>query len=244
MELGNNIIGKHIHTTLEQVKKGKTLIRMKLTEKDYEQLTVIDDIRKKDKKLFLLIDCPDGFDDLFKNSSGKLQFEYNGADKISYFFCADIAQIDQKSIWVTFPDLIERRQLRRDFRVNMPSGTHMGFKQCGVKLNLQVINLSLGGAFGALISSQNTTHSVLPVSAGDLLTEIELIFQSQYLEHRVIIRKATVVRFEENQSLRSFCYAIHFLDMDKAEEKALTDLIYIIQREYLKKKFAITDEKK
>ncbi len=241
MELGNNIIGKHIHAILEQVKNGKTLIRMKLTEKDYEQLTIIDDIRKKDKKLFLLIDCPDGFHDLVKNSSRKLQFEYTGADKISYLFCADIAQIDQKNIWVTFPDLIERRQLRRDFRVDMPSGAHMGFKKCGITLDTQVINLSLGGAFGALISSKNVTQSVSPVSVGDLLTEIELIFQSQYLEHRVIIRKATVVRFEENQSLCSFCYSVHFLDMDKTEEKALTDLIYIIQREYLKRKLAMAD---
>ena len=241
MELGNNIIGKHIHTILEQVKNGKTLIRMKLTEKDYEQLTIIDDIRKKDKKLFLLIDCPDGFDDLVKNSSGKLQFEYNGADKISYLFCADIAQIDQKSIWVTFPDLIERRQLRRDFRVDMPSGTHMGFKKCGVKLDTHVINLSLGGSFGALISSQNMTQSVLPVCVGDSLTEIELIFQSQHLEHRVSIREAMIVRSEENQPPHSSYYAINFLDIDKAEEKALTDLIYIIQREYLKKKLAIAD---
>ena len=241
MELGNNIIGKHIHTILEQVKNGKTLIRMKLIERDYEQLTIIDDIRKKDKKLFLLIDCPDGFHDLVKNSPDKLQFEYTGADKISYLFCADIDQIDQKSIWVTFPDIIERRQLRRDFRVNMPSGTHMSFKQCGVKLNTQVINLSLGGSFGALISSKNMTEPVLPVCVGDSLTEIELIFQSQYLEHRVGIREAMVVRFEENQSLSSFCYAIHFLDMDKTEEKALTDLIYVIQREYLKKKLAMAD---
>jgi len=241
MELGNNIIGKHIHTILEQVKNGKTLIRMKLTEKDYEQLTIIDDIRKKDKKLFLLIDCPDGFDDLVKNSSGKLQFEYNGADKISYFFCADIAQIDQKNIWVTFPDIIERRQLRRDFRVDMPSGTHMSFKKCGVKFNTQVIDLSLGGSFGALISNQNITQSVHPVSIGDSLTEIELISQSQYFEHRVNIRKAVVVRCEEDQLLHSCFYAIHFLNMNKTEEKALTDLIYIIQREYLKRKLAMAN---
>ena len=72
MEHGNSIIGKHVHAILEQMKNRKTLVRMKLIEKDYEQLTIIDDIRKKDKKLFLLIDCPDGFHDLVKNSSGKI----------------------------------------------------------------------------------------------------------------------------------------------------------------------------
>ena len=241
MEHGDSIVGKHIHAILEQLKNGKTLVRMRLMGKDYEQLSIINDIRKKDKMPFLLIDCPDGFDDLLKDSSSKLQFEYTGANKLPYFFYADVAQIDQKIIWVTFPDLIERRQLRRDFRVDMPSGTYMGFKKYGVNINKQVINLSLGGSFGALIRSQDMTQPVLPLSVGDSLTEIELVFQSKHFEQRVNIRKAVVVRLEENPLVRSFCYAIHFLDMDKIEEKALTEMIYVIQREFLKKRLAITD---
>ena len=241
MEHGDSINGKHIHAILEQLKDGKTLVRMKLMGKNYEQLTVINDIRKKGKITNLLIDCPDGFDDLVKDSSGKLQFEYTGANKLPYFFYADIAQIDQKIIWITFPDLIERRQLRKDFRVDMPSGTCMGFKKYGVKYNKQVINLSLGGSFGALIRSKNMTQPVLPITVGDTLTEIELVFQSKHFEQRVNIRKAVVVRFEEKPFLHSFCYAIHFLDMDKTEEKALTELIYVIQREYLKNRLAMAD---
>ena len=144
MEHGDSIVGKHIQAILERLKNGKTLFRMKLMGKNFEQLSVINDIRKKGKQLFLLIDCPDGFDELVKITSGRLQFEYSGANKLPYYFYADIAQIDQKIIWVTIPDLIERRQLRRDFRVDMPTGAHMGFKKYGVRFNKQVINLSLG----------------------------------------------------------------------------------------------------
>lgn len=241
MEHGDSIVGKHIHAILEQLKNEKTLVRMKLTGQGYEQLSVINDIRKKDKRLFILIDCPDGFDNLVKDSSGKLQFEYTGTNKLPYSFCSDIARIDQKIIWITFPELIERRQLRKDFRVDMPSGTYMGFKKYGVKFDKKVINLSLGGSFGALISSLNMPEPVLPITVGDTLTEIELIFQSKHFEQRVNIRKAVVVRLEDNLLLHSLCYAIHFLDMDKAEEKALTELIYVIQREYLKKRLPIAD---
>ncbi|MFH0994508.1 MAG: PilZ domain-containing protein [Pseudomonadota bacterium] len=241
MEHGDSIVGKHLQAILEQLKNGKTLVRMKLMGKNFEQLSVINDIRKKGKLLFLLIDCPDGFDELVKDSSGKLQFEYSGANKLPYYFYADIAQIDQKIIWVTIPDLIERRQLRRDFRVDMPTGAHMGFKKYGVRFNKQVINLSLGGSFGALIRSNEMTQPVLPISVGDTLTEIELIFQSKHFEQQVNIRKAVVVRFEDNPLMGSSCYAIHFLDMDKTEEKALTELIYVIQRECLKKRLAVVD---
>ena len=241
MEHGDRIVGKQIHAILEQLKNGNTLIRMKLMGKDYEQLTVINDILKKGKMPFLLIDCPDGFDEPVKDSSNKILFEYTGANKLPYFFYAEIAMIDQKIIWVTFPDLIERRQLRRDFRVDMPSGTHMGFKKYGVRFHKQLINLSLGGSFGALIRSQDMTQPALPISVGDTLTEIELVFQSKHFEQRVNIRKAVVVRFEENPLARNFCYAIHFLDMDKTEEKALTELIYVIQRESLNKRLTIAD---
>ena len=47
MKRGDNIIGRHIHAILEQLKNGKTLVRMILMGKDYEQLTIISDIRKK-----------------------------------------------------------------------------------------------------------------------------------------------------------------------------------------------------
>jgi len=241
MEHGDSIVGKHLHAIFEQLKNGKTLIRMKLMGKDYEQLIIINDIRKKGKAAFLLIDCPDGFGDIVKDSSIKLQFEYTGTNQLPYFFYADIDQIDQNNIWVAFPDRIERRQLRRDFRVDMPSGTYMSFKKYGIKFNKQVINLSLGGSFGALIRSQNMTQPILPISIGDTLTEIELTFQSKHFEQRVNIRKAVVVRFEENMLLHSSCYAIHFLDMDKTEEKALTELIYVIQREYLQKRLPFAD---
>jgi c-di-GMP-binding flagellar brake protein YcgR len=241
MEFEDRIASKKIRAILEQIKNDKSLIRMKLMEKDYEQLTVIDDIRYKGKALYLLIDCLNGFAGLIDDAFRKIECEFTGSDKLPYFFYADIAQVDQNHIWVLFPNIIKRRQLRGDFRVTVPSGTQVTFKKNGALIINEVINLSLGGSFGALISAQNLDHAVCPLCGGDTLTEVDLVFRSKLFEQRVSIRTALVVRFEENPLLRGYCCAIHFVDMDKAEEKALTELIYVIQRECRQKRLPIAD---
>ncbi|MDO9111377.1 MAG: hypothetical protein Q7U40_12020 [Desulfatirhabdiaceae bacterium] len=241
MGFDDRIVNKKIRAILWQVKDDKSLIRMKLMEKDYEQLTIIDDIRNKGKAMYLLIDCLNGFSDLIDDASCKIECEFTGSDKLPYFFYADIAQVDQQHIWVLFPKIIRRRQLRGDFRVTVPSGTQMAFKNKGALLINEVINLSLGGSFGALITAQNVEHPVCRLCGGDTLTEVDLVFRSKLSEQRVSIRKALVVRFEENPLLRSYCCAIHFVDMDKAEEKALTELIYVIQRECRQKRLPFAD---
>jgi c-di-GMP-binding flagellar brake protein YcgR len=225
-----------IYALLELVKNGKSLIRMKLLGTEYEEQTIVEDIRNKENASYLIIECPKGFTDLIAGSSRQIQCEFTGSDKLSYMFNADIAQIYKNNIWALFPNLIRRKQLRRNFRVNAPPGTQMVFKKCGVSLVNQVINLSLGGSFGALISLQNLADMVLPLCTGDNLTDIEVIFRSERSKQRVSIRKARIVRFEENKEAGSHACAIHFVDMDKVEEKALTELIYVIQREYLQKR--------
>jgi c-di-GMP-binding flagellar brake protein YcgR len=225
-----------IHALLEQVKNGKSLIRMKLLGTEYEDQTIVEDIRNKGNASYLIIECPKGFADLIDGSSRQIQCEFTGSDKLSYLFNADISQIYQNNIWALFPNLIRRKQLRRNYRVNAPPGTHMVFKKYGVSLTNQVINLSLGGSFGALISLQDMVYPVFPLCAGDNLTEIEVTFRSKLSEQRVSIRKARIVRFEENKATGSHACAIHFVDMDKAEEKALTELVYVIQREHLQKR--------
>jgi hypothetical protein len=235
-------IGKNkIQAIFERMKSGNSLIRMKLMGKDYEKLTIIGDIRCIGKAMYLLIDCPNGFVDLIDDASRQIQFEFTGPDKLSYYFYADIAKIDSGNIWILFPDLIRRRQLRHDFRVDVPYGTQMTFKKNGERLTNQVINLSLGGSFGALISSHNMVPPVWPLCVGDVLSDIELIFKTKIFEQRVSIRKASIVRFEENPVLHGYCCAIHFVNMDKSERKALTELIYVIQREYLQKRLPVAD---
>ncbi len=225
-----------IHALLAHVKNSKSLIRMKLLGTDFEQQTIVDEIRKKDKTTYVLIECPKGFVDLVGGSSRQIQCEFIGADKLSYLFNADIAQIYQNSIWAVFPNLVRRRQLRRNFRVNAPSGTQMFFKKNEMLLKNQVINLSLGGSFGALVSIEDLVNKTPNLSVGENITDIEVIFRSKNSEQRVTIRKAIIVRFEEDKLSGCHTCAVHFIDMDKSEEKALTELIYVIQREYLQKR--------
>lgn len=241
MGFDDSIGSKKFHEIIEHAKNGKTLIRMTMIGKDYERLTFIHDIRNKDSVKYLLIDYPDGFSNLVAGTCRQIQCEFTGSDHLSYVFCADIAHIDSDSIWLQFPEIVRRRQLRRDFRVDVPCGTLMVFKKSGILLKNQVINLSLGGSFGALISARDRVCPVWPLCVGDALTEIELNFRSKLSGQRVYIRKAKVVRFEENPVLHTCCFAIRFADMNKSEEKALTELIYVIQREYRLKRLPVAD---
>jgi c-di-GMP-binding flagellar brake protein YcgR len=112
----------------------------------------------------------------------------------------------------------------------------MYFKKNGLLLQNLVINLSLGGSYSALIQVENWTDKAPLICVGDKVTDIELIFRVKHFEQRVSIRKAIVVRCEEDNVSGCYACALNFIDLDKAEEKALTELVYVIQREYLKKR--------
>ncbi len=225
-----------IHAILEHAKTSKSLIRMKLLGTDFEQQIIVDAIRKKDDAYYLLIESPKGFIDLVGGSSRQIQCEFTGADKLTYHFNADIVQIYQNSIWAAFPNLIRRKQLRRNYRVKVPSETQMYFKKNGLLLQNRVINLSLGGSYGALVRVEAWTDKASFLCVGDKVSDIEVIFRVKHFEQRVSIRKAIVVRCEEGNVPGCYSCALNFIDLDKSEEKALTELIYVIQREYLKKR--------
>lgn len=238
MEYNDTLVGKNIHSTLDYLKSNKVLVRMKLIDKDYEQLVLIHDIREKANTKFFIIDYPKGISDFIEpNEPVRIQFEFTGADNLPYLFTSILQQIYQKEIWIDFPETILRKQLRKAFRVVMPSGTKMSFKKLGIYYVQQLVNLSLGGSYGALISCQAGTLSSEALLPHDLLTDIEIFFRSILSIQKVNIRKAEVVRCDDRSSPNLFV-AMRFLDLDKAEEKALTELIYFIQREQLKNRLA------
>ncbi len=238
MEYSDTLVGNNIHLALGYLKSNKVLVRMKLIAKDYEQLIIIHDIREKARAKFFIIDYPTGISDVIEdNEPVRVQFEFTGEDKLPYFFASVFQQIYEKEIWIAFPDTILRKQLRKDFRVEVPSGTKMSFKKLDVNYKQQLVNLSLGGSYGALISFPDGTLSSDALLPHDLLTDIEIVLRSTAAFHKVNIRKAVVVRCDDRSSPNLFA-ALHFLDLDKTEEKALTELIYFIQREYLKNRLA------
>ena len=232
---GYSLVGKQVQSILEQLKNERSLIRMKLMENDFQLLTIIHDFRSRGNSLYFLVDSQDDFfNQIKKNTSAMIHFEFTNADKLSFFFNAKVAGVDKKGfIWIAFPEIIERKQVRRDFRVDAPQGTYMSFLKDSIKFNKGVINLSLGGAFGVVIIDHDNSVSI---STGDSLMHIEMFFKLKNIDHQLNIRKAAVVRLEEKSLRNVYCSAIHFVDIDKTEEKSLTELIYIFQREYLQKR--------
>ncbi len=241
MKNQDHITGGQIRSIIEQLKNGKSFVRIKLSENGIEQLTMIYDIRSKGNRQFFIIDRPEGFSDDVDPANGKrVDFEFVGVDRLPYFFHTRILRVDPKEIWVAFPEGIARKQLRRNFRVDVPSGTSMSFHRNGVKIDNQVVNLSLGGSLCALIRYSYTDESETAISVGDFLTDIELVFRPKFsAPQRVKIGRAAVVRVDEKPETPEMLCALQFTQIEKSEEKILTEMIYIMQREYLKKRLQI-----
>lgn len=232
-----SIQGKTRFAVLEQLKKNKTLIQLRLLGEDYERLTVIIDIRVKKNTSFFIIDYPEDFKEAVTDlDAWKFQFEFKGEDKLQYIFTTSGGQISEDGVWLEFPEIIERKQKRKHFRIEVPPGTKIYLKVGSIKREIDVINVSLGGVFGVLVGVKKEDKKKAILKAGKTLKHIQLEFPSLEEERRVHIKKARVIRTEKNPQTNRYQYAIQFTDIENDEENALTQHIYQLQREFLRKR--------
>ena len=63
MEDSEKIIGDGVPQLIQQLKKDNTLIKVRLRDEDYEELTLVRGVRSKDKTAYFLVDYPRGFRD-------------------------------------------------------------------------------------------------------------------------------------------------------------------------------------
>lgn len=232
-----SIQGKTRFAVLEQLKKNKTLIQLRLLGGEYERLTVITDIRIIKNTSFFIIDYPEGFKEAVTYlDAWKFQFEFKGEDKLPYTFKTSGGQILEDGVWLEFPEIIERKQKRKHFRIDVPPGTKIHLKVGSIKREIDVINVSLGGILAVLVRLKKEDKKKAILKAGKTLKHIQLEFPSTEEERRVYIKKARVIRTEKNPQTNRYQYAIQFTGIEKDEENALTQHIYHLQREFLKKR--------
>jgi c-di-GMP-binding flagellar brake protein YcgR len=241
MEGFEGIEGKGRFTILEGLQSDKTLIKMSLLDKDYERLTIVTGIRTRNNTPFFLIDYPGGFRETVADLEvWSVVFQFTGKDKLQYVFRTSGGEIHRNEIWIRFPKVIERGQRRRHFRLEVPFGTKLHFQLRSSKRELSVSNVSLGGVLGAIVSSESGTQKGQSLRSGDILEHIQLEFPSSEEDLRVHIIKARVVRWEDGPLASHKHYAIQFIEMDKSEEAALTELVYKFQREFLRRRLPVS----
>ncbi len=207
---------------------------MNLLGHDYERLTMVIGVPTKKPPYYFRIDYPNGFERAARNTpSWKIRFEFKGRDRVVYRFRTYGGYVSGKDIFVPFPHHIERVQRRRRFRLEAPLGAKVVFSRYADKYEMTLLNLSEGGA---LVGTGKSSSRQPVFQEGDFLGHIAVLFQTEGQQFRIPIRKALVKRLEKNPLTLRYQYAIQFKDLGKGERKDLKELIYLFQRDFLKKR--------
>ncbi|MBN2418901.1 MAG: PilZ domain-containing protein [Deltaproteobacteria bacterium] len=227
---------------IEELKNETTLLKMHITGKDFDRLTIITDILPQNTPPLFKIDLPDGFSERVSDiETLKMEFEFTGKENIRYAFRTVGGEILKDGIWIRFPESIERLQRRKFFRIRPPSGTKIFFEIDGKNLEFTVEDISLGGSLGVVAFIGQRDRRSVHLNVGDILKDIRLVFPSGGERFEVDVIKAIVNRIEKGLLKSKPIYALHFVEIEKKAEKFLTELLYRFQREFLRERLPVND---
>ena len=223
----------------KELKHDSIPLKLQLINGEYERLTHIVEICKRKKGYYFLIEYHENFR-LATNELNALQvrFEFAARDNIHYAFETESDQISRKMIWIRFPEIVYCFQRRGHFRLEAPHGTRLYFEVNGVRYKLLVLNVSLGGTLGVLVSLKNNMEQELKLLNPKILTNVELMFPSasNNCDSKVTIKTCRIARKGTNRQTQKYEYAMEFKELAEDEQKKLTELFYWWQREYLRKR--------
>ena len=229
--------GAKLTALFEELISKKQIISMSVVGTGYERLTCIVGIEQGPECQHLLIDQPAGFSQAAGQADlWNLRFTFNGPDQLEYLFSTSIGEYSGSNLKIGFPDYVERLQRRKDFRINTLPGTRLVFAVKKLKGVIDMINISMGGAYGLLVKhNQKDLHGSL-LSKDQQLFKVGIIFPAdkERQETLVTIRRAEVRRIEHDKERGRYKYAFEFIDMEKDQKQRLTQAIYHIQRQYLR----------
>ncbi len=211
---------------------------MHLLGHQYERLTVVTGIRNPHKTPLFLIDCPQGFKEAAAGSDDcRMRFEFTGKDKIKYVFRTRGQTLLDKEICIRFPEVIERVQRRRHFRLSPPLGTLLLINAKPLIHQMNVIDISEGGVLVALKKGVPTDEGSL-FKVGRHLKVLELIFPDEKDTVLVQIKEAVIKRRGKDLVTGRDTCALQFVDIEKYSRKTLVELIYQFQRNILRNRMS------
>jgi hypothetical protein len=216
----------------------RVIISMQLIGTDFERLTCVTKVRREPEGPWLQIDMPDGFQAAAARHALKLRFNFNGPDQLEYIFTTQGGFVKGRDLHLPFPEYVERVQRRKNFRMPTPIGTKMMFRTERGPAILGVINISLGGIFGALVkpAAKDLNGSLLTMGQAIQHAGIIVPADSETEELIIIIHAMEVRRIEHDQERHIFRYAFEFKGLLPNETKKLTQAIYYFQRVFLQRR--------
>ncbi len=223
------ISGDKAADLINMLQRGNVLVKVSVPRSDYSQLTVITDIQKQIGNHYFRIDPPQGLHAaLDQKSDKKLLFEFSSDDKLPHRFESLIKTLD-KEMWLHFPEQIQRFQLRDNFRLKAPGDAYVTGTVNETPVKMIVDNLSLGGLF---CHCPNAAKPHIEVGLKLKNLTLEIFFAGQ--GHAVTVGRAVVRRLEGRTQPKHFGVAFQFLSITNEDKKRLTQIVYDLQRDYLR----------
>jgi c-di-GMP-binding flagellar brake protein YcgR len=240
MAESEKISGSGIPSIFEELLQRKTLLKLILVNTDFEHHTVVTALRRKKNGPHFIIATPEGFKEAAADIDiWHIRFEFTGKDNIRYVFTTIGGQIADNQIFIKLPQEVERKQRRRLFRINAPAGTKLCFSIHVTPHELEVIDISLGGSLAALVQTDMHVQPNPPFPDMHALKDVELVFPAGISRQPIRIKTAQIKRMKKNSETTRYEMALEFNEISKRDERLLTDLIYRLQRQYLRKRLPI-----
>ena len=215
----------------------KLPLKMHLTNGDDARTTYINEIRKRKRALHFLINTPAGWQQ--PGEEVRLRFEFTDKENIKYVFVTNTWEFARETIWVKFPEFIHRYQRRSLFRMEAPRGTRLYFALNDTRCKLLVINISLSGSLGVLVSLTKHMEHELQSHQTKILENVELIFpaKGEDAEPTIVkIKRCKMKRHKRNPITHKFECAAEFVEISEEERQKLREVFYEWQRDYLRKR--------
>ena len=229
------ITGSAVTRLFEALIQHKIPLKLSLLDTDYESQTQVIKLTDRKKTPHLVMATPKDFAKTIANADGcQIHLEFTGIDRIKYAFTTNDGEIRDQQMYLKLPQELERKQRRELFRLDAPAGTRLFFLTGANRLELQVMNISIGGTLAALVQSITDNHENAPFAVDQMLEDVVLEFPAEILQRPVQIRAVQIKRIERNAETKSVEMGLEFRKISTGEQKRLTDLIYELQRQYLR----------
>jgi hypothetical protein len=230
---------KKLFRLMEQLRQEKTMLSMRIVGQNYQRLTMITRILKDKNTSVFTIDPPRDFKStITKLGIWEIHFNFRGPDNLEYVFATFGGNYFEDEARIPFPRYIERLQRRRYFRLSVPAGTKLYFELEENRYEIDLLNISTRGTLGSLNTLTGSDQKEPILKKDDHLKKIEIVFPSDKNNsgNKLTVNKAIVRRAEHHPSRQVDIYAFEFESIDKDQEKVLIEIIFNLQRLFLRKK--------
>ena len=231
--------GEKLTELFNELVVNKTIISMNVVGAGFDRLTCITGLMESPEGNYLFVDPPDDFKESAADKNlWHLRFNFNGPDQLEYIFSTRGGELCEQGIKIHFPEHVERLQRRRNFRIDTLTGTEMHFRLKKIQGIIHLINVSQGGAYGVLVKHNFKFMRGSVLKMEQHVYDISMIFpgDEDAPDETIYVKKAEVKRIEHDQERGFYRYAFEFKDMDKEEQSRLIQVIYSLQRTYLRRR--------